>query len=284
MKQVPKNVGQAITLGVATVLSIVGIAGYQLSHKELVIPRPPFQQAVVVHDARKVQIKYLGNGWYNVGDTIDEEMLDFQQLDTYFTGASIVEGDAIYKRIYGKSYPTNKAVDINNLRYLKMLYVDYDGATRCGEMIVNAKIAGVTLDIFRQLFEAKYPIARMELIDNFWDTDGNTTDQASMHANNASSFCYRTIAGTSEQSAHALGLAIDINPHDNPYVWKNKDGSLKLEMLDAYEQQMLEDREHKAHAITEADLAYQLFTKAGFDWGGNWDNPLDYQHFEWKNQ
>jgi hypothetical protein len=47
---------------------------------------------------------------------------------------------------------------------------------------------------------------------------------------------------------------------------------------------MMEQREEKEHAITHEDLAYRLFTEAGFDWGGDWSNPLDYQHFEWKRQ
>ena len=27
-------------------------------------------------------------------------------------------------------------------------------------------------------------------------------------------------------------------------------------------------------------LAYKLFAKHGFRWGGDWNNPKDYQHFD----
>ena len=226
----------------------------------------------------------IGNDWYEVGDVVDSDLLDMQQLETYFTQPEITEGDAIYNRIYGKSFPTTGEVKLADLRYLKMLYVDYNGDTRCGEMIVNAKIADTTLDIFATLYQEKYPIERMELIDNYWDTDGNTTDRKSILANNSSAFCYRTIAGTDEISNHAYGLAIDINPHDNPYVWCNEDGSPKLETLDAHEQEMMVDRGNKLHAITKGDVVWQTFADAGFDWGGDWKNPLDYQHFEWAPQ
>ena len=224
----------------------------------------------------------LGNDWYNVGDVVDTSLLDMQQLESYFTMEEITEGDEIYNRICGKSFPTGGEIALSDLRYLKMLYVDYEGKTRCGEMIVNAEISDVTLEIFTNLYREAYPICRMELIDNYWDGDGNTTDRKSILANNSSAFCYRTIAGTDEMSNHALGYAIDINPYDNPYVWRDADGKLKTEGLEPHEIDMLQNRESKDHAITTDDLAYQLFTEAGFDWGGEWTNPLDYQHFEWR--
>ena len=252
--------------------------------KEAVAPDAAGEPMIPIIEENEDNGKMLGNDWYSVGDVIDTELLDMQQLATYFTMEEIQEGDEVYQRIYGKSFPTDGSMNLSELRYLKMLYVDYDGLSRCGEMIVNAEIADVTMDIFLQLYEAGYPIERMELIDNYWDTDGNTTDRKSILANNSSAFCYRTIAGTNDMSNHAYGFAIDINPHDNPYVWCNSDGTPKLETLDAHEQDMMEQREEKEHAITHEDLAYRLFTEAGFDWGGDWSNPLDYQHFEWKRQ
>ena len=34
-------------------------------------------------------------------------------------------------------------------------------------------------------------------------------------------------------------------------------------------------------SIDEQDLCYQLFTEAGFEWGGSWTSRKDYQHFEY---
>ena len=34
------------------------------------------------------------------------------------------------------------------------------------------------------------------------------------------------------------------------------------------------------YKIDENDLAYKLFTKKGFEWGGEWEDEKDYQHFE----
>ena len=35
-----------------------------------------------------------------------------------------------------------------------------------------------------------------------------------------------------------------------------------------------------SYKINEGDLCYQLFVEHGFEWGGNWTNSKDYQHFE----
>ena len=34
------------------------------------------------------------------------------------------------------------------------------------------------------------------------------------------------------------------------------------------------------YKIDHNDLCFKLFTEAGFDWGGDWTNRKDYQHFE----
>ena len=271
----------AIVIGLGISITFIELALNNYFDEEMQA-RPRNQEHTIIMKNEDTEYM-IGNEWYNVGDVVDRNLLDPQQMDTYFTQQEITEGDEIYNRIYGKSFPTTGEVDLADLRYLKMLYVDYNGDVRCGEMIVNVEIADTVLDNFYSLYRDAYPIERMELIDNYWDTDGNTTDRKSILANNTSAFCYRTIAGTHEMSKHAYGLAVDINPHDNPYVWRNEDGSFKLETLDDHEREMLEDR-NKPHAINMHDEAYTTFCYSGFEWGGEWENPLDYQHFEWAPQ
>ena len=82
-------------------------------------------------------------------------------------------------------------------------------------------------------------------------------------------------------SNHALGLAIDFNPYENPYVKVLPDGSYMISELNYYEMTYLYHRENRPHAITHDDPAFILFTEAGFTWGGDWTNPVDYQHFEY---
>ncbi len=183
---------------------------------------------------------------------------------------SIPVPKTIREKMVGKSYPENCPVPFEDLRYLQMLHIGFDGQTHKGEMIVNKKIAKAVLEIFSQLFEAKYPIEKIRLIDEY-----DAIDEASMTDNNTSSFCYRTISGSSKLSYHARGLAVDVNTLYNPYVSKTK-----LEPAAAKEHAYNRDKANNPYYINEDDLCYKLFTEHGFFWGGNWNAVKDYQHFE----
>jgi hypothetical protein len=199
------------------------------------------------------------------GTVIPEEALDMENVPAYFRTSEIHEGDEVFERINGKSYRANDDIALAELRYLKMLHYNYDGEVQVGEMIVNRAIAADVIDIFYNLFLNRYEIYSMYLVDEFWTGDGVETDDASIEADNTSCFCYRAATGSSHISKHALGLAIDINPQQNPYVRINSDGSLSWshENASAY----VSDRSASTpHVITEEDYAYQLFTGNGWTW------------------
>ena len=141
-----------------------------------------------------------------------------------------------------------------------------------GEMIVNYHIAGDVLDIFRQLYAAGYPIGRIRLVDEY-DAD----DELSMEDNNTSSFNFRFISHTTRVSKHGLGLAVDINTLYNPYT-KIVDG---VRIVEPVTGEPYLDREADFPCrIDHDDLCYRLFTERGFEWGGDWEDRKDYQHFE----
>lgn len=212
---------------------------------------------------------------YSAGEILDASQIDSKQLSCYFTSEEITE--TIKNRIYGKSYSENPDISLEELRYLKLLHYNFNHEIQVGELIVNESIAKDCIDIFTELFQAEYEIESMYLIDNYWTGDGSSTDTASMNANNSSAFCYRTIAGTSKLSNHALGFAIDINPYQNPYItYKNGVPVFYHDNAQTY----ADRTQLKDHMITHEDLCYQLFTEHGFSWGGDWKNSKDYQHFE----
>lgn len=163
----------------------------------------------------------------------------------------------------GGSWKSNTPADLRSkLRYLRLYYVDPQGKTQRGEMIVNVSIARDVVEIFDSLYRARYPIARMVLIDEY-----GADDDRSMEANNTSAFNFRMMTGstTGRISNHGLGLAVDINPLWNPYV---KGNVVKPKGA------------RRTPQINRSDLAYRLFTAHGFTWGGNWRSLKDYQHFE----
>ena len=185
--------------------------------------------------------------------------------------------DDIFARMQGKSYPDNCSIPREDLRYLTVQYVDFNGATQQGELVCNKLVAQDLLEIFQALYEASYPIQSIKLIDDY-----NADDDASVAANNTSCFCYRVVDGTTRLSNHAKGLAIDINPLYNPYVKFNADGSpyTKLPVCEPYIDRS--DATFNPYRIDTNDLCYQLFIQHGFSWGGAWQNSRDYQHFEKK--
>jgi hypothetical protein len=180
--------------------------------------------------------------------------------------------DSVKTRIVGKSYGANCDVPFEDLRYVSVLYIGFDGETHKGELIVNRAIAADTVDIFKELYEKQYPIERMVLVDEY-DADDNT----SMAADNSSSFNYRNVDGTKHLSLHSYGLAIDINPRYNPYVRGTGDDRI-ITPLNGIE---YADRSLEcSYYIKKDDICYQAFIKRGFTWGGEWNNSKDYQHFQ----
>lgn len=181
--------------------------------------------------------------------------------------------DSVFARMQGKSYPSDCRIARSELRYVQVLYYGMDEAVHRGEIVCNQKIADDLSEIFRQLYEAHYPLGSVHLIDEF---DAN--DERSMQANNTSCFCYRVVRGSTHLSKHAQGLAIDINPLYNPCVRTLRHGQQRIEPSTAA------PYAHRTHSfpcrIDHQDLCYRLFISHGFRWGGDWRNPKDYQHFE----
>lgn len=213
------------------------------------------------------------------GDLISFEKIDLRNPAAHFVANEIAEGDEVYKRIIGKSYQENDNIGLQDLRYLRMLHYNFDHELQVGEMIVNAAVAEDVLNIFQKLFEIGYEVNSMYLIDNYWTGDGDSSDIVSVERNNTSSFCYRCVTGScTNLSNHAFGCAIDINPQQNPYIIQRDDGSIWYhhENASAYVDRDCGD----AHVIVKGDACYKIFTKYGFSWGGEWSNPVDYQHFE----
>lgn len=209
------------------------------------------------------------------GTIVDETAVDKGKLETYFVYREITE--EVFQRINGRSYQEGGGIALEDLRYLKVLHYNFSHEIQAGEMIVSAQLADDLCSIFRELFEEEYEIESMRLIDDYWTGDGTTSDEASVAANNSSAFCYRVIAGTDILSRHAYGCAVDINPKQNPYVvYANGIPGGYPECS----QEFVERQHGEPHMITEEDVCYRVFKAHGFTWGGDWENPKDYQHFE----
>jgi len=154
-----------------------------------------------------------------------------------------------------------------------VLHFTLGGKIQLGELVCHKDIAKDLLEIFRALYDAKYPIGRMVLVDNY-----DARDEASMTANNTSCFNFRRVAGSKNLSLHSRGLAIDINPLYNPLVRRKADGKLHVEPS-AGRAYAVRSKAFD-YKITRGDLCHKLFLRHGFRWGGDWKVTKDYQHFE----
>lgn len=205
--------------------------------------------------------------------------------------------DDVIARITGISYPVSEtiapalalsatnivsdeeaselAVSYDELRYLNVLYYDFNGEVQTGELICNKGIAQDLVEIFYELYLNEYQIEKIRLIDEY---DGD--DTASMLDNNTSCFNYRVVDGTTSLSKHAIGCAIDINPFYNPYIVFNKDGSGETYISPEGSEIYADRSQNFPYKIDENDLCYKLFKAHGFIWGGDWNSCKDYQHFQ----
>jgi hypothetical protein len=167
----------------------------------------------------------------------------------------------------GSSWRPGCPVGLDDLRLLELSYWDLDGVTRTGRLVAHRQHADAVLRAFRQLFEARFPIERMELVDAF-----GADDDASMAANNTSAFNCRTVSGTSSWSEHAYGHAVDVNPRFNPWVTAGRiDPPNGAEFVDRSQE--------RPGMIHEGDVVVQAFAAIGWAWGGTFSRAKDYQHF-----
>jgi hypothetical protein len=111
----------------------------------------------------------------------------------------------------------------------------------------------------------------------------NGDDHTAMADNNTSCYIDRNIIGGTKKSLHAYGLAIDINPVQNPFVTMDSDKGVAV-----YEPKAgleyanrLQNRLGKSTRAGMAEEVIEIFASNGFYWwGGYWDTPIDYQHFQ----
>ncbi len=195
-----------------------------------------------------------------------------RELDTRDSFTSLPVPEDVKSRMMGNSYGAKAEISFEELRYIKVLYYDFSGKICAGELIVNKAVSADVMEIFKTLYDKKYPIATMVLIDEF---KGN--DNLSMAANNTSSFCWRDVDGSKVLSMHAFGLAVDLNPVQNPMVTTGANGTQEIKPPEgaAY----LDRASQVTGLIVKGDVCYDAFISHGWEWGGEWTTMKDYQHF-----
>jgi len=186
-----------------------------------------------------------------------------------FHGAAAVLDAATRASMTGVSYKSGCPVGLDQLRLLTLDHWGFDGEVHVGRIVAHEDQAAPLLRAFEAIFVARYPIARMQLVDAY---GGN--DDMSMAADNTSSFNCRPKTGQSTGfSEHSYGRAIDINPVRNPYVTSG--GTVSPPTGARYAKRSLKE----PGMIQPNDAVVRAFVSIGWKWGGAWSGARDYQHF-----
>ncbi|KUI17055.1 hypothetical protein AU192_21195 [Mycobacterium lehmannii] len=170
----------------------------------------------------------------------------------------------------GESWRPGCPLGPERLRRIEIDHLGMDLQTHRGELVVHEDLVPQVIEIFEQLREARYPIEKMRTPDRYPGAE----DELSMRDNNTSAFNCRDIPGSGNWSHHAYGRAIDINPLINPYI--DNAGDLQPANAAPY----LDRTRIDPGLLHAGDPAVRIFTDRGWTWGGDWQNPKDYQHFE----
>jgi hypothetical protein len=166
-------------------------------------------------------------------------------------------------------------VGCDRLKLVRFEHAGFDGLTHRGEIVVMDAAAGHVRRIFESLLEMRFPIEKARLMNDY-----GGDDDAAIADNNTSGFNHRTVEGSGGLSLHAYGLAIDVNPKQNPYVKRDGNGiALSVSPVSSagYVKRQPSFRNPR---LGMAESVLDLFAEHGFSiWGGYWRHDRDYQHF-----
>ena len=148
----------------------------------------------------------------------------------------------------------------------------WDGRTHTGRLIVNARAARPLRRVFRSMYGLHFPIRHMQLDDFYGPKRGRPNDvTASFECRQAVPSPCTGGRGTGTWSMHAYGLAVDVNPTENPYVGCGQS-------RDPAARRYRNRSRHRKGMVTPRTVA--AFAAIGWGWGGSWaGNTKDYMHF-----
>lgn len=195
------------------------------------------------------------------------------------------------------SLRSDNPVACQRLRAVHFSYRSDAGINTDGQLVVLDVIAPQVAELMHELAAQGFYISKARPMEAY---DGD--DLAAMNDNNTSAFNGRRTAASKEWSQHAYGVAIDLNPLQNPVIYANQRADAEGNVVpgqagmalvrpaaasssgnnylnrNAYRARPDQDGYYRP-GMAEA-IASQLAWHGLLTWGGDWNDPLDYQHFE----
>jgi hypothetical protein len=167
----------------------------------------------------------------------------------------------------GETWSPTCPVGLADLRYVTVSFRGFDGRPHTGELVVHRRVAEQVVSVFARLYQAGFPIEEMRLV-----TTADLHAHPTGDGDNTAAFVCRAARQQQRWSAHAYGLAVDVNPFQNPY----RRGDLVLpELASSY----LDRGWVRPGMIRPGDVVTAAFAAIGWTWGGSWRSPSDLMHF-----
>ena len=165
-------------------------------------------------------------------------------------------------------------VGLSQLRLLTVSHWGFDGRSHTGQLVVNAAAAGPLARVFGGLYGLHFPIRHLQLADMYGPKRGRPRDgdvTGSFDCRQAVPSPCTGGSGTGTWSMHAFGLAVDVNPVENPYVGCGQS-------RDPTARRYFDRSRHRRGMVTRRAIA--AFGSVGWGWGGSWaGSTKDYMHF-----
>lgn len=176
-------------------------------------------------------------------------------------------GPAPTKVIARSTWSPKCPVRANQLDWIRLTYVGFDGKRHSGELLAHEDVSADLVTVFRDLWDARFPIEEMRITRKYELDLAPTGD-----GNNTGAFVCRPTRGGQSFSEHAYGLAVDVNPFQNPY----RRGEVVIpELASAY----LDRHTKRPGMIVDDGPVVSAFDRIGWGWGGRWRGLTDLHHF-----
>ncbi len=154
-----------------------------------------------------------------------------------------------------------------DLAWVRLTFWGFDARRHTGELLVNRTVADPLVTVFHRLYDARFPIEQMQITSQAEQDAPPTGD-----GNDTGAFACRPVRGETVFSQHAYGLAVDVNPFQNPYL----KGDLVLpELASSYRER---GRQRPGMILADGPVV-RAFAGIGWTWGGSWHSLQDLQHF-----
>jgi hypothetical protein len=180
----------------------------------------------------------------------------------------------VEKELTGRFWYTGCPVPLSQLRVLHVTYWGFDGRAHPGGLVVNEAAVAPLSKVFQRLYELRFPIRHLTIADEYGPAATQPKDgdiSGTFECRDAVPSPCSGGTSTGHWSMHAYGLAIDVNPRENPYVGC---GQSRDPTAVSYMNRSKLRKGMVTPAVVEA------FRSVGWGWGGGWTGDThDYMHF-----